>query len=122
LTKEAPLSLNERELRTLSRIADELAKTAPVLVSFLHIFNRLASGEDMPQRRPLRRLRRKLSTTALTWMFVGIWSCVTAGMLAFALVMTYTGQTSGAGAQSACTTSSLLLSGCSGSQPKVPGR
>jgi sterol desaturase/sphingolipid hydroxylase (fatty acid hydroxylase superfamily) len=112
-------------VRTLSRIADELAKTAPVLVSFLHIFNRLASGEDMPQRRPLRRLRRlrrKLSTTALTWMFVGIWSGVTAGMLAFALVMTYTGQTSGAGAQSTCTASSLLLPGCSGGQPKVPGR
>ena len=96
-----------------------------MLVSFLHIFNRLASGEDMPRRRPLRRLRRlrrKLSTTALTWMFVGIWSCVTAGMLAFALVMTYTGQTSGAGAQSTCTASSLLLPDCSGSQPKVPGR
>lgn len=107
-------------MRTLSRIADELAKTAPVLVSFLHIFNRLASGEDMPQRRPLRRLRRKLSTTALTWMFVGIWGCVTAGMLAFALVMTYTGPTGGA--QSTCTASSILLSGCSASQSKVPGR
>lgn len=107
-------------MRTLSRIADELAKTAPVLVSFLHIFNRLASGEDMPPRRPLRRLRRKLSTTALTWMFVGIWGCVTAGMLAFALVMTYTGPTGGA--QSTCTASSILLSGCSASQPKVAGR
>jgi hypothetical protein len=110
-------------VRTLSRIADELAKTAPVLVSFLHIFNRLASGEDMPPRRPLRRLRRlrrKLSTTALTWMFVGIWGCVTAGMLAFALVMTYTGPTGGA--QSTCTASSVLLSGCSASQSKVPGR
>jgi len=110
-------------VRTLSRIADELAKTAPVLVSFLHIFNRLASGEDMPPRRPLRRLRRlrrKLSTTALTWMFVGIWGCVTAGMLAFALVMTYTGPTGRT--QSTCTASSILLSGCSASQPKVPGR
>ena len=107
-------------MRTLSRIADELAKTAPVLVSFLHIFNRLASGEDMPPRRPLRRLRRKLSTTALTWMFVGIWGCVTAGMLAFALVMTYTGPTGGA--QSTCTASSILLSGCSASQSKVAGR
>ena len=107
-------------MRTLSRIADELAKTAPVLVSFLHIFNRLASGEDMPQRRPLRRLRRKLSTTALTWMFVGIWSCVTAGMLAFALVMTYTGPTGRT--QSTCTASSILLSGCSASQPKVARR
>ena len=107
-------------MRTLSRIADELAKTAPVLVSFLHIFNRLASGEDMPPRRPLRRLRRKLSTTALTWMFVGIWGCVTAGMLAFALVMTYTGPAGGA--QSTCTASSILLSGCSASQPKVARR
>ena len=107
-------------MRTLSRIADELARTAPVLVSFLHIFNRLASGEDMPPRRPLRRLRRKLSTTALTWMFVGIWGCVTAGMLAFALVMTYTGPTGGT--QSTCTASSILLSGCSASQPKVARR
>lgn len=116
------MSLNARELRTLSRISEELAKTAPVLVSLLHIFNRLSSGEDMPSRRPLRRLRRKLSTTTLTWMFVGIWSCVTAGMLAFALVMTYTGQTSGAGAQSTCTASSLLLPGCDSSQAKVPRR
>ena len=94
-------------------------------MSFLHIFNRLSSGEDMPKRRPLRRLRRlrrRLSTTALTWMFVGIWSCVTAGMLAFALVMTYSGQASGAGAQSPCTASSLLLTGCGGGQQKVSGR
>jgi len=94
-------------------------------VSFLHIFNRLSSGEAMPPRRPLRRLRRlrkRLSTTALTWMFVGIWSFVTAGMLSFALVMTYTGPTSGAGAQSTCTASSLLLPGCGGSQARVPGR
>ena len=90
-------------------------------MSFLHIFNRLASGEDMPRRRPLRRLRRKLSTTALTWMFVGIWSCVTAGMLAFALVMTYTGQGAAAGAGSSCSASSVLLPAC-GSQPKAPGR
>jgi hypothetical protein len=116
------LSLNARELRTLSRISEELAKTAPVLVSLLHIFNRLSSGEAMPSRRPLRRLRRRLSTTALTWMFVGVWGCVTAGMLAFALVMTYTGQTSGAGAQSTCTASSLLLPGCGGTQAKVSGR
>jgi hypothetical protein len=116
--------MNERELRTLGRIADELAKTAPALVSFLHIFNRLAHGEAMPPRRPLRRLRklrRKLSTTALTWMFVGIWSCVTAGMLAFALVMTYTGQGTAAGAGSTCSASSVLLPGCT-SQPKTPGR
>ena len=117
--------MNERELRTLSRIADELAKTAPALVSLLHIFNRLSFGEEMPKRRPLRRLRRlrrKLSTTALTWMFVGIWSCVTAGMLAFALVMTYSGQAGGAGAQNTCNASSLLLPGCGSSTQKVSGR
>ena len=94
-------------------------------MSFLHIFNRLTSGEDMPKRRPLRRLRRlrrKLSTTALTWMFVGIWSCVTAGMLAFALVMSYTTPPSGAGAQTTCTASSLLLPGCGSSTQKVSGR
>ena len=111
-------------MRALSRIADELAKTAPALVSFLHIFNRLTSGEAMPARRPLRRLRRlrrKLSTTALTWMFVGIWSCVTAGMLAFALVMTYTGQSTAAGSGSSCSASSVMLPAC-GSQPKAPGR
>ena len=93
-------------------------------MSFLHIFNRLTSGEDMPKRRPLRRLRRlrrKLSTTALTWMFVGVWSFVTAGMLAFALVMTYTGPSTAAGSGSSCSASSVLLPAC-GSQPKAPGR
>lgn len=122
--EEAVLSLNARELRTLSRIADELAKTAPALASFLHIFNRLTSGEAMPARRPLRRLRRlprRLSTTALTWLFVGVWSFVTAGMLAFALVMTYIGPASAAGSGSMCTASSVLLPAC-GSQQKAPGR
>ena len=90
-------------------------------MSLLHIFNRLTSGEAMPPRRRLRRLRRKLSTTALTWLFVGVWSFVTAGMLTFALVMTYTGQASAAGSGSACTASSVLLPAC-GSQPKAPGR
>lgn len=109
LTKEAPLSLNAREQQILSRIADELAKTAPALVSFLRFFNRLTSGEAMPSRRPLRRLRRKLSTKALTWMFVSVWTFVTAGMLAFALIVSYTGQASEAGGVSSCTASSILL-------------
>lgn len=78
-------------------------------MSFLHFFNRLTSGEDMPPRRPLRRLRKKLSTTTLTWMFVTVWSLVTAGLLTFALVVTHTTQTSAASPQSTCTASSLLL-------------
>jgi Protein of unknown function (DUF3040) len=117
------LSLNAREQRTLSRIADEFAKTAPALVSLLHIFNRLTFGEAMPPRRPMRRLRRlpkRLSTTALTWLFVGVWSFVTAGMLAFALVMTYTGPPAAAGSGSTCTASSVLLPAC-GSQQKPSG-
>lgn len=78
-------------------------------MSFLHFFNRLTSEEDMPPRRPLRRLRKKLSTTTLTWMFVTTWSLVTAGLLTFALVVTHTSQASEAGPQSTCTASSLLL-------------
>jgi hypothetical protein len=106
---EAPLSLNAREQRALTRIAEELAKSAPALVSFLHFFNRLTSGEEMPPRRPLRRLRKRLSTTALTWMFVSVWTFTTAGMLTFALILTHTSPASAAGD---CTASSVLLPGC----------
>jgi hypothetical protein len=114
---EALLSLNERELRTLSRIAEELAKTAPALVSFLHMFNRLVAGEDMPKRRPLRRLRRKLSTSALSWLFVSTWVIVTAGMLSAALVLTHTGAASANGARTGCPASAMLLPGCGGKAP-----
>jgi hypothetical protein len=115
-TKEDALGLNAREQRALSRIAEELAKSAPALVSFLHVFNRLASGEDMPPRRPLRRLRKKLSTTALTWMFVSVWMVMTAGMVTFALILTHT---TPASAATDCTASSVLLPGCGG-QVKPP--
>lgn len=114
----ASLSLNAREQRTLSRIAEEFARTAPALVSFLHFFNRLTSGEEMPPRRPLRRLRRKLSNTTLTWTFVSVWVVVTAGLLSAALVLTHTGQTSAAGG--GCRpASAILLGGCAG-QAKAP--
>lgn len=97
----------------MSRIADELAKSAPALVSFLHFFNRLASEEEMPPRRPLRRLRKRLSTRALTWLFVSAWTFVTAGMLCFALIMTYATQASAAGSQGSCTPASSILLPCS---------
>ncbi|HEY7263840.1 MAG TPA: hypothetical protein VH589_20455 [Trebonia sp.] len=96
----------------LTRIAEELAKTAPALVSFLQFFNRLASGEAMPSRRPLRRLRRRLSTATLGWVFVSLWVVVTAGMLSAALVLTHTGQGSEAGGSQRCAASAVLLGGC----------
>lgn len=97
----------------MSRIADELAKSAPALVSFLHFFNRLASEEEMPPRRPLRRLRKRLSTRALTWLFVSAWTFVTAGMLCFALIMTHATAASAAGGQGSCTPASSILLPCS---------
>ena len=115
-TKEDALGLNPREQRTLSRIAEELARTAPALVSFLHFFNRLTSGEEMPPRRPLRRLRKKLSTKTLTWMFVSVWMVMTAGMVAFALILTHT---TPASAATDCSASSVLIPGCGG-QVKPP--
>lgn len=81
-------------------------------MSFLHFFNRLTSGEDMPPRRPLRRLRRKLSGTTLTWLFVSVWLFVAAGMLSAALVLTHTGPASEAGGGANCAASATLLAGC----------
>lgn len=113
---ETTLSLNPREQRALSRTAEELARSAPALVSFLHFFNRLTSDEEMPPRRPLRRLRKRLSTTALTWIFVSVWTFITAGMLTFALILTHTASANAAGG---CTASSVLQPGC-GAQLKPP--
>lgn len=83
------MSLSEREQRILGRIAEELRRTAPVLVSLLTFFNRLVADETMPSRRPLRRIRRKLSATALTWGFISTWSLMTLGMITVALILTH---------------------------------
>jgi drug/metabolite transporter (DMT)-like permease len=115
-TKEDALGLNAREQRALSRIAEEFARTAPALVSFLHFFNRLTFDEAMPPRRPLRRLRKKLSTKTLAWMFVSVWGFITAGMLTFALILSHT---TPASAATVCSASSVLVPGCGG-QVKPP--
>jgi len=44
------MCLSARERRTLSCIAGELTHSAPELASLLSVFNRLTSGEDMPER------------------------------------------------------------------------
>ena len=66
----------------------------------------------MPARRPLRRLRRRLSTKALTWMFVSVWAFVTAGMLTFALIVSHVGPASEAGGAGSCATASSILLPC----------
>lgn len=53
------------------------------------MFNRLVADEKMPPRRPLRRLRRKLSATALAWGFVSTWAFVTLSMITTALVLSH---------------------------------
>jgi hypothetical protein len=92
------LSLTERELRTLKRIAEELAASAPALMTLLTGFNRLASGEDMPKRRPLRRLRRRVSTAMATRIFLGVWVFMTAAMIAVGLVLSHVDPGAQAGA------------------------
>jgi hypothetical protein len=71
-----------------------------LLVSKLNVFNRLAHGEDMPIRRPLGRLRRKLSTRIMARAAVSIWTLTTVAMIALALVLSHVGD--GAGATGGC--------------------
>jgi len=114
--QEAALNLNEREQRILSRVAEELVRTAPALVTLLHGFNRLASGEAMPQRRPLRRLRRRLSTVALSWTVVTVWTVITVGMVAAALLLSHLGH--GTGDDGTCRPSSFAV--CSARAANAP--
>ncbi len=90
-SREVALNLNERELRSLRRIAEELATSAPALMTLLTGFNRLAHGEEMPRRRPLGRLRRRVSTTVATRIFMGVWSFMTLAMITVALVLSHVG-------------------------------
>jgi hypothetical protein len=114
--EEAALNLNEREQRILSRVAEELARTAPALVTLLHGFNRLAIGEAMPPRRPLRRLRRRLSTVALSWTAVTVWTLTTVGMVVAALLLSHPGH--GTGDTGSCRPSSLAV--CSAQAANAP--
>jgi len=115
---EAALSLTEREQRILGRIAEELARTAPALVTLLSGFNRLALGEAMPPRRPLRRLRRRLSTVALSRTVVTVWMLTTVGMVAAALVLSHLGH--GAGDAGSCRPSSIAVCSAQAANAKAP--
>lgn len=48
------MSISERERQVLDSIESELADSAPRLASMLVMFSRLAAGERMPARGPLR--------------------------------------------------------------------
>ena len=115
---EAALSLNEREQRILGRIAEEFARTAPALVTLLSGFNRLALGEAMPPRRPLRRLRRRLSTVALSWTVVTVWTITTVGMVAAALLLSHLSH--GISDTGSCRPSSLAVCSAQAANAKAP--
>ena len=85
-------------MRSLSRIAEELAASAPALTTLLTGFNRLSSSEEMPKRRPVGRLRRRISTGAATRLFIGVWTFMTLAMIAVALVLGNAGHGAQAGA------------------------
>lgn len=63
-------------------------------------FNRLTSGEEMPKRRPLGRVRRRVSTAVATRIFMCVWAFMTVAMIATALVLSHVGQGAEAGAPS----------------------
>jgi hypothetical protein len=97
----AAVSLSPWERQILSRIAQELTGADPKLASFLTGFNRLAAGEEMPARLPLRSARRSRGrvrygrrsrhSARAAWFFVAAWFFATTGMIAIALVMNVLG-------------------------------
>jgi hypothetical protein len=60
-------------------------------MTLLNAFNRLSCGEEMPKRRPLGRLRRRVSTAAATRIFMGVWAFMTVAMIAVALILSHVG-------------------------------
>ncbi len=110
------MSLNEPEMQALGWIEDSLAGSDPRLASMLHIFSRLAAGEEMPAgerirvtrgrsaaRRPRRarshprrgiaspQARRLYPRLGLQQAMVLLWVVITAGLLAVALVLNTSG-------------------------------
>lgn len=99
-----PVTLNDAEQRTLGRIADELAGSAPKLTSMLTVFNRLTSGEEMPgqphtpcrhsgARRPGNRIRKRV------WPITAVALTVVAAIV-MTVLLTLTGH--GSGAHTSC--------------------
>ena len=110
------MSLNEPEMQALGWIEDSLAGSDPGLASMLHIFSRLAAGEEMPAderirvtrgrsaaHRPRRarshprrgiaspQARRLYPRLGLQQAMVLLWVVITAGLLAVALILNTSG-------------------------------
>jgi hypothetical protein len=98
------VTLNDVEQRTLGRIAEELAGSAPKLTSMLTVFNRLTSGEEMPvqphapgrhsgARRRGSRIRRRV------WPITAVALTVITAIV-MTVLLTLTGH--GSGAHTSC--------------------
>jgi hypothetical protein len=96
------MSLNEPELQALGWIEDGLAGSDPRLASMLHIFSRLAAGEEMPADEKIRVTRGRPAVhrprdarlhprRGLQLAMVSLWVVITAGLLAVALVLSSSG-------------------------------
>lgn len=112
------MCLSARERRTLSCIADELTHSAPELASLLSVFNRLTSGEDMPERPRAgrtgecerQRSRRSCQRTwtqrqasqvsRRAWPVIALLAFMSVSMIVTALVLSHTSH--GAGANGRC--------------------
>jgi len=91
------VSLNASQQRTLGYIADYLADTAPELASMLSVFNRLTSGEEMPDRREAGEGARHRPRV---WPIAAV-ALTVATAIAITLVLTLTGH--GSSANPGCT-------------------
>lgn len=112
LTEVMSVSLSAGEQRTLSRVAYELAGSAPKLASLLSLFNRLTSGEEMPERwqkagktgkcerqRPRRsrrwRTRRVSHAGQRAWPVIIALTLIGVAVIVVALVLSHTGHEAG---------------------------
>ena len=118
------MCLSARERRTLSYIAGELTHSTPELASLLSVFNRLTSGEDMPERQQARktgecerqRSRRSCRRTwtqrqasqvgQRAWPVIALLAFMSVSIIVTALVLSHTSH--GAGANGRCMQSWLI--------------
>lgn len=112
------MCLSARERRTLSCIAGELTHSAPELASLLSVFNRLTSGEDMPERpqagktgererqrsrRSCRRAwtrRQACQVGQRAWPVIALLAFMSVSIVVTALVLSHTSH--GVGANGRC--------------------
>ena len=106
------MTLSAPERQALGRIADEIAASDPNLASLLGVFNRLTSGEAMPQLRRAggsqqrearysyriqgrtwkrRRQRRRQRRTVGAWPLVAVSYLLSAALITVLIVLSHIG-------------------------------